>query len=187
MNMVHNNPREGVYASYAVTPASAKLLEEFSGCIVKILETYNFPNKPNVEFPSDYHLTAEYRGTVNDIHAYIDSVNMKKKVWESTVNLWGLKVMTSNADESEVIYLQPAKEIPYILASDKIPHVTVAKISGDPLFNIRLKIWNGKAALETVSKRLSTYSKWKGNLQIDTSKLQIRGKKDGEKQLIEEI
>lgn len=79
---------ENVYASYPVTSAAERLLHQFSHRIITLIgQDYPMDDKPVVKIPSHYHVTADYKGDIEDIRTYIQEIKEKQKLVTGKVGL----------------------------------------------------------------------------------------------------
>ncbi len=176
---------EGVYACYAVTPESLKILGEISQSIIDAMNDIPTEEKARVTIPN-YHMTLEYKGKVADIAAYIASV-LAKKQHGNTLDLVKMNAWTSNVDRKNIPHLELEKgiEIPYLLDKPKAMHVSLLEIEDSwnffRWFTLNLDrlgiIWQEVCEALPIGTAL----------EVDTSKVQIWGKVDGKKKLIVEV
>ena len=179
---------QNVYASYTVTPKSVVLLQQFSRDIIRILQKYPMENKPDFKVPSQFHITADYRWSMNNVDEYIALVQKRKKNWASFIECDGIWTWKSNANWNDIIYIKPKWEIPFEndLDIENIPHMTAIEIiEADNDFLMRFWL----CAITNVFDAWSElWDEWPFvPIGIDTSKIQIRWSQYGEKKLITEV
>lgn len=208
--MWNNKPTyTNVYASYAVTPASERLLQQFSRTILHLLQEYPMHDTLQVKVPSHFHATAQYAWLVSDVDAYIAEIKAKiKHLQQTTIACDGVWAWQSNIDASGTIFAIPQENLPFewwspMQKSPKenllnevllwhnnwvaIPHLSLVTIlPPDNIFWIWFWMW----CLERIMEQRSRL--WEGEtfvpIEIDTSKIQIRWRENGEeKRLLVEV
>ena len=180
---------EWVYACYAVTPESAKILRWVSQQIIDIFDEAGDDEFPLFKIPN-YHMTLEYKWSVKDIGSYIAEVKAKKKEWKN-IDLVRINAWKSFLGEQYIVFLEAQKNsvLPFAMEAKKALHVSLLDVENQDFSNSVFRFFLIVALDRFGYIRMNTCEslpQWEA-IEIDTSKIQIRGKVDGEKQLIVEV
>ena len=167
-------PYKNVYAGYTVLHPSEEMLVEFSRRIIAILAEYPADTPLQIKTPSQFHITADYRGEVSDLDRYIYELEQRKKSLIEVVTCDGVGTMPSNTTGNCVIFMVPQEEIPFQTLPNKIQHITTIQvIKPEELFRIRLQKMHIIDKLYEERIQLSR-EEYEGNVvKIDTSKLTV--------------
>lgn len=189
MNKFEGKLLENVYASYPVNSAAEKLLHQFSHRIITLIgRQYPMDMKPVVKIPSHYHVTADYKGDVDDISTYIQEIKEKQQRVSGRVGLGGVNFRRSNVNNNGIISVHPNGSIPFAYPAEAHPHITVAEITeAEPLFRTWFRVEQVLMSLASIRIELQKKSPDFNKAQVDVSRLEIWGKEKGNKALIIEV
>lgn len=176
-----------VYASYAVTPRSEALLQQFSREIITILQAYPMEHKPDFKVPSQFHITADYKWTVTNIDEYIKTITKRKKNWSQFIECNGIWTWKSNTNGNDIIYITPTWDMPYQHGDiHNTPHLTaVEMVKPDNTF----LTWFWLCAITNIMDAWSElWDEWPFvPIGINTAKIQIWWTQNSEKKMIIEV
>lgn len=124
-----------------------------------------------------------------EISTYKAKIIAKKKsiILDDTLPLSKISWRESNRNGRSIIYARPSKRdenrIPFQVGEKFNAHITLANVANTPFFHA----WLASNFHLFSSARERALAKYAQPLQIDTTKIYIRGKVDGVKKILAEV